>query len=104
MAEETKKPMRRGISNETRGTSRLLFDTRDAKSNGAEFKCVFKTTNVGNASTSFLRCLTGNTNDPVGLNMKVHEANLITSADSLTFSYSEDDIIEFEYNINAIDT
>lgn len=77
---------------------------RDAKSNGAEFKCVFKTTNVGNASTSFLRCLTGNTNDPVGLNMKVHEANLITSADSLTFSYSEDDIIEFEYNINAIDT
>ena len=36
--------------------------------------------------------------------MKVHEANLITSADSLTFSYSEDDIIEFEYNINAIDT
>lgn len=34
MAEETKKPMRRGISNETRGTSRLLFDTRDAKSNG----------------------------------------------------------------------
>lgn len=34
MADETKKPMRRGISNETRGTSRLTFDTRDAKSNG----------------------------------------------------------------------
>lgn len=34
MAEETKKPMRRGISNETRGTSRLSFDTRDAKTNG----------------------------------------------------------------------
>lgn len=34
MAEETKKPVRRGISNETRGTSRLSFDTRDAKTNG----------------------------------------------------------------------
>lgn len=33
-AEVVKKPVRRGINNETRGTSRLKFDTRDAKPNG----------------------------------------------------------------------
>lgn len=32
--EAVKKPIRRGINNETRGTSRLKFDTRDAKNNG----------------------------------------------------------------------
>lgn len=31
---EVKKVVRRGISNETRGTTRLKFDTRDAKPNG----------------------------------------------------------------------
>lgn len=31
---ETKKVVRRGVSNETRGTTRLKFDTRDAKQNG----------------------------------------------------------------------
>ena len=31
---ETKKVVRRGITNETRGTTRLKFDTRDAKQNG----------------------------------------------------------------------
>ena len=33
-AAEPKKVVRRGISNETRGTTRLKFDTRDAKQNG----------------------------------------------------------------------
>lgn len=33
-ATAVKKPIRRGVNNETRGTSRLKFDTRDAKPNG----------------------------------------------------------------------
>ena len=36
--------------------------------------------------------------------MKVHEANIYTSTDDLYFPYSEEDIIEYEYNINSIDT
>ena len=36
--------------------------------------------------------------------MDVHEAYVNTSTDSLYFPYSEEDIIEFEYNINTIDT
>lgn len=36
--------------------------------------------------------------------MNVHEANFYSSTDSLYFPYSEEDIIEYEFNINALDT
>jgi len=36
--------------------------------------------------------------------MNAHEAILNTANKSLSIPYSEEDIIEFEYNINPIDT
>lgn len=81
-----------------------LFGT-DPKQLGSEFKVVFKTVNVRNASATFLSCLDKeDSNHPVGLEMNVHEANFYSSTDSLYFPYSEEDIIEYEFNINALDT
>lgn len=77
---------------------------KDPKQAGAEFKLIFKTQNVRNASATFLSCLDGSDDSNIGLEMKVHEANIYTSTDDLYFPYSEEDIIEFEYNINTIDT
>ena len=76
-----------------------LFE-ENAKEYGAEFKCVFKTTNVKRADATFLNCVADAT--PVGLQMNVHEAYLKTSGGNLHIPYSENDIIEFEFNINAI--
>lgn len=68
----------------------------DPKKNGKEFKVVFKTTNVKNRNTSFVTCI----DSGVGLDMKVESANIYSSNDSLYSPYCEDDIIEFEFNIN----
>ena len=73
------------------------------KQTGAEFKIIFKTKNVRNASATFLSCLDGLA-DSIGLEMKVHEANIYTSTDDLYFHIPKEDIIEYEYNINSIDT
>ena len=77
---------------------------KDPKQTGAEFKLIFKTQNVRSASATFLSCLDASENSSVGLEMNVHEAYVRTSTDNLYFPYSEEDIIEFEYNINEIDT
>ena len=82
--------------------SHPLFGT-DPKQNGEEFKIIFKVTSVRDKDATFLTCLTGNANDKVGFKMQAHEATIYTSTGSLVTSYCEDDIIEFEYNINAID-
>lgn len=55
-------------------------------------------------SATFLSCIDGTEGSDVGIKMDVHEAYVNTSTDSLYFPYSEEDIIEFEYNINTIDT
>ncbi len=68
----------------------------DAKANGKEFKVIFKTTNVKNRSTSFISCM----DYGIGLDMKVESANIYSSNGSLYSPYCEDDIIEFEFNIN----
>ena len=68
----------------------------DAKRNGKEFKLIFKTTNVQNANANFLSCM----DSSIGIEMNVHEAYVHASADSLYLPYSEEDIIEFEFNIN----
>ena len=68
----------------------------DAKKNGKEFKVVFKTTNIKNRDTSFISCM----NNSIGLDMKVESANIYSSNGSLYSPYCEDDIIEFEFNIN----
>lgn len=87
----------------TASISYNLF-AKDPKQTGAEFKIIFKTKNVRNASATFLSCLDGLVDSNIGLEMKVHEANIYTSTDDLYFPYSEEDIIEYEYNINSIDT
>ena len=68
----------------------------DPKRNGKEFKLVFKTTNVKNRDTSFVSCM----NDGIGLDMKVEGATIYSSNKSLYSPYCEEDIIEFEFNIN----
>lgn len=77
-----------------------LFE-RDASIYGSEFKCVFKTTNVRKADATFLTCQADST--VVGLEMNTHEAYLKSSIKSLYVPYCEEDIIEFEFNINALD-
>ena len=74
----------------------------DPRQAGAEFKVIFKTTNVRDNTTTFLSCLPENEVN-VGLQMDAHEALIYTSTDSLFVPYSEEDVIEFEYNINPID-
>lgn len=83
--------------------SHNLFGT-NPKQNGAEFKLIFRTTNVRDKDATFLTCLADDELDNAGIMMNVHEAYVYTSSDSLMIPYSEDDVIEFEYNINPIDT
>ena len=69
----------------------------DARKNGKEFKLIFKTENVRKSNATFLTC---QTSDPkIGLQMNVHEAYVRSSVDALYIPYSEEDIIEFEFNI-----
>lgn len=73
----------------------------DAKKNGKEFKLVFKTTNVAKPDATFLHCLDNTTGtDNIGIRMDVHEAFIYGQADKLHLPYSEEDIIEFEFNIS----
>lgn len=76
---------------------------RDASIYGSEFKCVFKTTNVKKADATFLTCQSDSDSTVVGLQMNTHEAYLKSSIKSLYIPYSEEDVIEFEFNINALD-
>lgn len=75
----------------------------DPKQTGAEFKTIFRTTNVRNKDAVFLTCLPDESETTVGLRMNVHEVNFYTSVGELDYPYSEEDIIEFEYNINILD-
>lgn len=68
----------------------------DPKKNGKEFKVVFKTTNVKNRATSCISCMDNN----IGLDMKIEDARIYSSNNNLYSPYCEDDIIEFEFNIN----
>lgn len=68
----------------------------DPKKNGKEFKFIFKTTNVKNRAASFLTCMNGD----IGLDMSIDSANIYSNNDNLYSPYSEDDIIEFEFNIS----
>lgn len=73
---------------------------RNAGITGAEFKMIFKVTNVAEVTGQFLNCFANN----VGLKMNVHDATLSTSAGDLFIPYCEEDRVEFEYCIDPIDT
>lgn len=77
----------------------------DPKATGKEFKFVFKTTNVKKRSSTFLSCIETTTADDgaetfVGINMTVENTNIYARNKSIFVPYSEEDIIEFEFNIN----
>ena len=73
----------------------------DAKKNGKEMKLVFKTTNVAKPDATFLHCMDNTTDtNHIGIQMDVHEASIYGQSGKLDLSYSEEDIIEFEFNIS----
>ena len=90
------------IKSGTYATINYRMFAKDAKDSGSAFKVIFKTTNVRRADARFLTCSNGLADDKVGLVMNVHEAYINTSADELYIPYSEEDAIEFEYNICPI--
>ena len=77
----------------------------DPKALGKEFKFVFKTTNVKKRSSTFLSCIEKTTAEDdtttfVGIDMTVENTNIYARNKSIFVPYSEEDIIEFEFNIN----
>ena len=73
----------------------------DAKKNGKEMKFVFKTVNVAKPDATFLSCIDNITNtDHIGIRMDAHEAFIYGQAGNLHLPYSEEDVIEFEFNIS----
>lgn len=85
-----------GIKAGTTATISYNLFSDDGRRNGKEFKLIFKTTNVAKSNATFLSCLSGG----IGLQMNVHEAYISSSVKSLYVPYSEEDIIEWEFNIN----
>ena len=83
------------IKSGTRATIDYNLFNDDAKTNGKEFKVIFKTANVKNRATSFISCM----DYGIGLDMKIESANIYSSNGSLNSPYCEEDIIEFEFNI-----
>lgn len=75
-----------------------LFED-EARKNGKEFKVIFKTDNVAKSDSTFLSCQSGE----IGLEMNIHNAYIRSSAESLFIPYSEQDIIEFDFNIKEYD-
>lgn len=90
------------IKSGTYATINYKMFAKDAKGSGAAFKVIFKTTNVRKSDAQFLTCSNGLSDDKAGLVMNVHEAYVRTNADELYIPYSEEDAIEFEYNIYPI--
>ena len=74
----------------------------DSANTGSNFKCIFKVSQVRNVNAQILSCISENNGTPIGIDMRAHEAKIYTSADSLMQPYSEDDRIEFEYNISPL--
>ena len=70
---------------------------------GNEFKIVFKTVNVADDTANFLNCVPVGNETKVGIEMNTHDATIYASSKSITLAYSEEDIIEFDYNINPIE-
>lgn len=73
----------------------------EAKYLGKEVKVVFKTKNVANPAATFLNCVDGTPETGlIGLTMGVHGAKVYGKTGVLDLAYSEEDTIEFEFNIS----
>lgn len=74
----------------------------DAKSNGKQFKLIFKTENVANTDATFLSCVSDPTGTgKIGIEMKSQLATIYAKAESLPLPYAEEEVIEFEFNISS---
>ena len=82
----------------TRATINYDMFADSSTVDGKEFKIIFKVTNVQKADATFLECQSG-TPRKIGLEMDVHNAWIRSSVDDLFSPYSEDDVIEFDFNI-----
>ena len=72
----------------------------EARVSGKEFKLIFKTKNVANPDAIFLSCIDNTTDkDHVGVKMDVSGATVYGKDVNLELVYSEEDVIEFEFNI-----
>ena len=69
----------------------------EAKTLGKEVKIIFKTCNVVDLSNPFVSCFDESVN--VGLQMYPHDATVSYQGGAVSVAYSEDDIIEYEFNI-----
>lgn len=73
----------------------------EARVSGKEVKLVFKTKNVANPDAVFASCIDNTTDrDHVGVKMGVHGAAIYGKDVKLELAYSEEDVIEFEFNIS----
>jgi hypothetical protein len=73
----------------------------EAKVSGKEFKIIFKTKNVSNPDAIFVSCLDNTTSkDHIGLSMGVHTAHVYGKNGNLELAYSEEDVVELEFNIS----
>ena len=82
-----------------------LVGANKAKGNGKEFKIIFKTTNVSRPDITWLTCMAEpEIGDPLGIQMDAHTGYIRTSSGSsyLSVPYSEEDKIEFDFNIVPI--
>lgn len=72
-----------------------------ATKDGKEFKLIFKTSNVTDTSEPFFSCTapaaTGTKN--IGILLKPHTGTMSSNFDELELPYSEEDIIELDFNI-----
>lgn len=94
------------VKSGTTATIDYKLFANDAKVTGKEVKFVFKTINVANPDAVFLSCIDNTTDkDHIGLEMRAHEASIHGQNGGLNLAYSEEDIIEFEFNITkSVDT
>lgn len=74
-----------------------MFYGTDPKQNGREFKLVYKITNVKDKDTTAIQCFDESNN--VGFRLQSHNAYVSSSAGTLDQPLSEEDIIEYEFNL-----
>lgn len=78
---------------------KMFAPANDIRVTGMEFKTIYKVTNVADYQTTVISCIDGTNN--VGLRVNPHEAYINSSASSLYVPLSEEDVIEFEFNVAA---
>lgn len=86
------------------GGDRQLGTASNPKENGKDFKIVFKTDRVQKSDASFLSCVSPNGGNPIGMEMFVNEGYVHCGGGSLKLPYSENDIIEYGFQITRSDS